>query len=115
MNNECLMCFEPLLDYRWVVRVDGIPAYIVRSVELPSFKDGVTQPLKLVLYNTTEFGLTLEDAKAIKLVEVEYLHTTGYVARATVFHKVKLCLFETSKLDYASDELLLTNVHFNTY
>ena len=106
--------FVPIIDYCWIVHIEGIPSYLVKSAERPIFKDGIWSPLKITLYNTTCFMLTPDnfDVSANYEIEISYLDPIGNKAFKDTYSKQKVCLFQQSKLDYSSDEITLTNIHF---
>ena len=107
--------FEPFRVNRWVMMLEGVDAYLVKTVEGPIIEPGVSSRMvTLALHNMVGSDQNERLKKWIELPtlkegELKFLDPVGCVIERWTFQaKPKKMWFD--KLDYASANLLATYV-----
>jgi hypothetical protein len=108
--------FEPLRVNRWIMMLEGVDAFLVKTVEPPVIEPGTSssQTLEIALYNVVG-GDQNERLKAwlelptSKDGELKFLDPVGTVVERWTFRARPLKMW-FDKLDYASANLLATHL-----
>src|SRR5579885_322472 len=109
--------FEPFRVNRWVMMLEGVDAFLVKTVEGPIIEPGTSvQTMTLALYNVVgsdqnERLKAWTELPTLKDGELKFLDPVGCVVELWRFRAKPLKMW-FDKLDYASADLLATYVQF---
>ena len=117
--------YEPKREFRWILRIDGIESYLIRSVTRPSYRHNVTavafgppivtgppiyDPLEIELYDVRDpnkvrdIEAWMHGQNPVRDVEIVTLDETGTAIEKWRYLKCFLTKVDYGRLNYSSNE-----------
>lgn len=107
--------YEPKRKFRWILEVDGLKPFYVKSCSGFIFPAGST--LKVQFYEAvdepvSESLLKWAEAKEARPASLKFLDPVGEVVQEWVFHDFRLNVSSFDELDYADSDPVTISCNF---